>query len=291
MKYAYFSGCVTPQRENAYEFSARRVFERLGVELVGLEGASCCGFFLDAVDHLSGSVLAARNLALAEEGGTDILTLCPTCSGYLTEVREELLEDQRSREAVNEALRGVNREFHGSAGVKHLARALVEDVGVEKIEATVTRPLRGLRVAPHYGCHVMKPSDKLRFDDPENPARLDSLVEATGAKCVEYMEERLCCGGPLMGIDIDLALKVLRQKLQSIQRAGPDAIVTICPFCHLHLDLNQSRVEEEYKETYGIPVLHYTQLLGLAEGLSPDDLALRENRVPVDGLLEKLGRA
>jgi heterodisulfide reductase subunit B len=286
MKYVYFPGCVTPLRENAYELSARRVIEKLGIELIELKGANCCGFFLDAIDHLSSSALAARNLCLADEIGCDMLTLCPTCSGHLTRVKIDLLENPKLRRNVNAALEKINKKFIGSSEVKHIIRVFLEDVGIDKIRSTVTNPLKQLKVAPHYGCHIMKPSDEIRFDSPENPKLLDSLVEATGVKCVNYMEKRLCCGAPVMGVDEKLSIEIVREKLKSIQNAEVDAIVTICPFCHTHFDLNQVRIEEDYGETYGIPVLHYTQLLGLAQGYDPDDLGLYENRVSVDDLLD-----
>lgn len=287
MKYAYFPGCVTPLRENAYEVSARRVIEKFGIELVELDGASCCGFFLDAVDHLSSSVLAARNLSLAEEIGRDLLTLCPTCSGHLTRVKKEFLEDQKFRSSISAVLGKINRKLERSSEVKHIARVLVDDIGVERLRGSVVKPLRQLRVAPHHGCHIMKPSDQILFDNPENPKLLDSLIEATGAKCVDYLEKKLCCGAPLMGVNEALSLRVLEEKMRSIHDVEPDAIVTICPFCHTHFDLNQMRIEGGREETGGraLPVLHYTQILGLAQGYEPDELGLYENRVPVDDLL------
>jgi len=285
MKYAFFPGCVGPLRENAYELSARKVIAKLDIELTELNGASCCGFFLDAIDHLSSSVLAARNLSLAEEKKCDLLTICPTCSGHLTRVRNELLEDPNVNSNVNAVLEKINKKFLGSSNVKHLARALVEDVGIDKLKGTITRPLKQLRVAPHYGCHIMKPSVEIKFDSPENPELLDALVDATGVQRIDYVEKRLCCGAPVMGPDEKLSLEILREKLESIQKAEVDAIVTICPFCHTHFDLNQARTKELFGETYRIPVLHFTQLLGLAQGFTPDELGLYENRVPVDGLL------
>jgi len=288
LKYAYFPGCVTPQRENAYELSARKVIEKFGIELIELKGASCCGFFLDAIDHLSAGALAARNLSLAEEIGCDLLTLCPTCSGHLIRARTELLQDPNFRNTMAGVLKEINKKFEGSSKVKHISRVFIEDVGIEKIRGTIVKPLKQLKVAPHYGCHIMKPSDEIRFDSPENPKLLDSLLEATGVKCVNYMEKRLCCGAPIMGVDEKLSLEVVRHKLKSIQDVGADAIVTVCPFCHTHFDLNQVRIEEDYSEKYQMPVLHYTQLLGLAQGFSPDELGLYENRVPVDNILSML---
>lgn len=289
MKYAYFPGCVTPLRENAYELSARNVIAKLGVELVELNESSCCGFFLDAVDHLSSSVLAARNLCTAKEMRCDLLTLCPTCSGHLSRIRMELLADPKLRNNVNAILSKIDRKFDGSVEVKHLTKMLIEDVGISRIRRSVVRPL-GLKIAPHYGCHIMKPSDQLHFDNPESPHLLDSLVEATGVECVDYLEKKLCCGAPLMGVNETLSLRILREKVRSISLTGAEAIVTICPFCHTHFDLNQMRLGEDQggKGFPALPVFHYTQILGLAQGYDPDDLGLYENRVPVDGLLNTM---
>lgn len=288
MQLTYFPGCVTPQRENAYELSARKVLDKFGVELSELTGANCCGFSLDAIDHLSSLALAARDLSLTEEAGRDLLTLCPTCSGHLTRVKKELLENPTLKNSINAALGKIDRQFTGSSAVKHITRVLVEDVGIDTIRNTVVKPLKQLTVAPHYGCHVMKPSDEIQFDSPENPTLLDSLIEVTGARCVTYLEKKLCCGAPIMGIDEKLSLDILREKLASIQTVGVDAIVTICPFCHTHFDLNQLRIEKDYGETYAIPVLHYTQLLGLAQGYTPDELGFFENRISTDNLLDRL---
>jgi len=288
MKYAYFPGCVISQRENPFELSARKVISKLGIELVDLEGSSCCGFLLGAVDHLSSTVMAARNLALAEEKGYDILTLCPACSNHFIRVKTELQKDSKLLNAVNKALGEVNRRYKGSSEVKHITRILTEDVGVEKIKETVTNPLKQLRVAPHWGCHVVKPSEEILFDSPENTKLLNTLIESTGAETVNYLEKNTCCGAPIMGVDEKLAIRIVREKLNSMEENHADLIITVCPFCHIHYDLFRGRIEEQYSEKYEIPVLHYTQLLGLAQGLDPDELGLYENRVPVDDILEKI---
>ena len=288
MKYSYFPGCVTPLRENCYELSARKVLAKLGVELVELQGASCCGYFLDSVDHLSASALAARNLCLSEESGTDMLTLCPTCTGFLTRTKKELSENSGFNSKINEVMAKVNKKVKLSINPKHLTRVLIEDVGLEKIKQTVTRPLSNIKIAPHYGCHIMRPSDEIKFDNPENPKLLDALIETTGAKTVQYLDKFQCCGAPVMGVDAKMSLDIARSKLQNIKESEADAIVTICPFCHTQFDLNQSKLKEEYGDNFNIPVLHFTQLLGLAQGFKPEELGLFENRVLVDGFLAKL---
>jgi len=288
MKYAYFPGCVISQRENSFELSTRKVISKLGIELIDLEGASCCGFLLGAIDHLSSTVMAARNLTLAEENGYNMLTLCPACSGHFTRVERELQKDSKLLNAVNKALGEVNRKYKGSSEVKHITKIFIEDVGVEKLRETVIKPLKQLRVAPHWGCHIVKPSEEILFDSPENTRLLDSLIEATGAECVKYLEKNTCCGAPTMGVDENLAIRVVRENLKSIEESGSDLIVTVCPFCHLHYDLYRGRIEEQYSEKYEMPVLHYTQLLGLAQGFDPDELGVYENRVAVDDVLEKI---
>ncbi len=288
MKYSYFAGCVTPLRENAYELSARKVLSKLGVELTEIEGASCCGYFLDAIDHLSASALAARNLCLSEESALDMLTLCPTCASFFIKTKNELKENSNFNTKVNDILSKVNKKIKNSQKTKHLVRVLIEDIGLEKIRQTVVHPLSQLKVAPHYGCHIMRPSDEIQFDNPEDPKLLDSLIETTGEKIVDYLDKRQCCGAPVMGVDQKMSLDIARTKLRNIKESAPDAIVTICPFCHTQFDLNQSRIKEEFGEDFNIPVLHITQLLGLAQGFKPDELGLMENRVIVDGLLAKL---
>ncbi len=285
MKYLYFSGCVTPQKENAYELSLRKVSQKLGVDLIDLEKANCCGFFMEPVDYQASLIMGARNLALIDEAGLNAVTPCPACFGHLTRVRATLLENEDLRNTVNQALKEINKKFVGSSQMKHFIGVLLQDIGVEKIKDTVSKPLSNLKIAPHYGCHILRPSNEVNLDDPENPQLLDSLIEITGAKCVDYPEKRLCCGSSAMNIDEALSMKIVKAKMDSIRQSGADAIVTVCPACHVQFDLTANAL---LSEKYGIPILHYTQLLGLAQGFSPQELGLYENRVSVDKLLEIL---
>lgn len=288
MRYALFSGCVIPQKENAYELSTKKVAEKLGIQLIDLKDANCCGYFLSFIDRLSSTLLASRILSLAEKEGCDLVTLCNGCFGHLTRVNYELRADDGLLKKVNDILGDVGGKYNGTSKVKHFAQVLVQDVGVPKIKDTVVKPLTRLRVAPHWGCHIVRPSKKIHFDDPEDTKLLDSLIDVTGAQCANFLDRKVCCGGPISGVDEKTSFQILREKLGNIRRDGATAITTICPFCHIQFDLNQLTVEEVYSEVYQIPVLHYTQLLGLAQGFSPDELGLYENRIPVDGILEKL---
>jgi heterodisulfide reductase subunit B len=286
LKYLLFLGCVIPYRIPSYEVSARLVLERLGVEVVEMPDFNCCGLPLDAVDHDAMLVLAARNLCLAEKAGLDILTLCPGCAGTLRKVNMHLQEDKKLKERVNGFLKEVGLEFQGGkVKVKHLIQALVDDVGLDRIKQEVVKPLVGLKVTEHNGCHVLRPAKYIGFDDPENPVLLKKLIEATGATCLDYMYETDCCGAPIVGVNDQIPLYLAGDKLRNIKAVDAEALITVCPFCHMMFDVNQPRIERLLSEKFGIPVLHYPQLLGLAMGFTPQQLALDELRTKPTKLL------
>jgi len=203
-------------------------------------------------------------------------------------MNKKLKEDRALRERVNEHLKGIGMEFKGTIDVKHFIGVLIEGVGIEKLSSLVTRPLEGLKIAEHYGCHFLRPHKYLATDDAENPTVLAKLIELTGATVVDYLDERECCGGTVIGIDENVPIRLARNKLKNIKDAGAEAIVTICPNCHMIYDLNQPRIEKMFSESYGLPVLYYPQLLGLAMGMSPDELAVGELRVKADRVLNRL---
>jgi len=278
-KYLIFLGCAIPYRVSAYEISARKVLGKLGVELVEMPEFNCCGLPFNAVSYETMMILAAKNLALAEQLGLNILTLCPGCAGTLKKVNKTLKEDKEQREKVNSHLKEADLEFKGIVEAKHLLQLLREDVGVEKIKASVTNPLTGLKVAEHNGCHILRPKEIIGFDDPEDPQTLKMLVEATGATCLDYIDETECCGAPSVGISDKVGLALAKDKLSHLRQVEAQALITICPFCHIMYDTNELRIEKLFNETYGIPILHYPQLLGLAMGFTPEELAFNELRV------------
>jgi len=288
LKYLLFLGCAIPYRVSAYEISTRKVAEKLGIELVDMPEYNCCGLPMDPVSHDIMLALAARNLCVAEKQGLNIMTLCPGCAGTLRKVNKMLKEDKKLKELVNGYLKETGLEFKGTIEVKHLIQVLAEDVGFEKIKGAVQKPLNPLKVAEHNGCHVLRPVKYIGFDDPENPVMLKKLIEATGAKCLDYMDETACCGAPIIGVNEKIPLQLARDKLDHIKDAGAQAMVTVCPFCHMMFDTNQSRIERMFNETFGLPVLHYPQLLGLAMGFSPEELALKELRVDASKLVSAL---
>jgi heterodisulfide reductase subunit B len=288
-KYLIFLGCAVPYRVSSYEISARKVLAKLGVELVEMPEFNCCGLPLDPVSHETMLILAARNLALAEQAGLNILTLCPGCAGTLKKVNKILKEDKELREQINGHLKEAGLEFKGTVETKHILQVLTEDVGLEKIREAVVKPLTALKVAEHVGCHLLRPKEYIGFDDPEDPQILKRLIEAIGATCLNYTNETECCGAPSVGVSDKVALQLARDKLNHVKLVEAQALITICPFCHIMFDTNELRIERIFQETYGIPILHYPQLLGLAMGMTPEELAFNELRVDTSKLLQVIG--
>jgi len=287
-KYLIFLGCVIPYRLSSYEISARKVLSALGVELAEMPEYNCCGFPIDPISHDTAIMLAAKNLCRAEMEQLNILALCNGCFGSLHKVNKMLKEDKEERERINEYLKNFDMEFKGSIEVKHLVHVLAEDVGFERIKGSIRRPLSMLRVAQHPGCHIIRPRKTIEKDDPENPRLLKDLINLTGAKCVDYRGENECCGNPIIGVNEKIPFQMAKEKFDHIMAAKAEALITVCPFCHIMFDLNQPRIERLFNVKIGLPVLHYTQLLGLAMGFSPQELAFDELRVKPTTLFEKV---
>lgn len=292
LRYALLLGCTIQVRGFNYELSVRKVAEKLGIEFVDILDFACCGFPLAGVHNHSAMAIAARNLALAESKGLDIVTLCSACTGHMTHVQKRLSNPKnwKELERINEDLKDFGLELKGTTKVKHFARMLYEDVGLTRLEEAVTHPLKGLKIAPHYGCHYIKPSGIFDgFDDPIRPQSLDRLIEITGAEAVQYRDKLQCCGGGILAMGEDTPLKMVKQKLDHIKKVKGDAITLLCPFCDIMLDEYQPTIETKFETDYNIPVLYYPQLLGLAMGLHPrKDLAVNKNQVKVRPLLKKI---
>jgi len=284
VKYAFFVGCTTLSRLPGYEKSARKVAEKLGVELLDMPGSGCCGTtYLETLDHKTGLAVAARNIAIAEEMGLDVVTICNGCTEVLIKANRELKENPKLRAEVNEVLAEAGKEFKGTVEVKHYVRMLKEDVGLDAIQEKMEKSFRGLKVASHYGCHMLKPKEILMSDDPENPTVLDDLVATTGAEPIDYPNKLECCAGPVMGVRENVTWSVGLDKVKTVKQYG-DALVTACPFCYLTYE----RCQLMQEENPNLPVLHIPQLLGLAMGLDTDELGIGHNKVPSTVVLERL---
>ena len=291
MEIAYFLGCIMPNRYPGIEKATRILFEALDIELKDMNGASCCpapGVF-GSFDEETWATIAARNLTLAEDMGADIMTECNGCFGSLFEANHMLKEDEDKRAKINENLSEIGREFKGTTNVKHLAQILRDDVGFEKISSLIEKPL-DLNVAVHYGCHFLKPTDEIGIEEQaENPTILDELVELTGAKSIEYKDKMMCCGagGGVRSRDLDVTASYTKEKLDNMSKAGVDAIIDVCPFCHMQFDQGQTEVNERYGTDFSIPVFHLAQLYGLAMGLSAEELTFDAQRIDATPALAK----
>ena len=287
MKYALFLGCTVPVRALNYEIAARKVAGRIGLELIDDARFTCCGFPMKSVDIETSLLMGARNLAIAEDLGANICTLCSACASSLTEVNKVLKEDEELRRVINEKIGDMR--YNGTVEVRHFARVLYEDFGICKLKDFIVNPLEGFRFAPHYGCHYVKPSEVYGgFDDPEDPHTLDELIGVTGAESIGYSRKMLCCGGGILGIDEGVALKMSAEKLMVIKEIEVDGMISICPFCSIMYEGNQKKIEKMISEELGIPVFYYPQILGLALGLKPEELGFSFNRVKPKKFLEKV---
>jgi len=290
MRFAFYLGCTVPVRAINYEISARRTAERLGIELVDVEGFTCCGYPAKPLSWEAALLMAANNLALAEEQGLDICTLCSACTSTLVKANRRLQEDKALRVKINDHLADTTgRRYEGTVTVRHYARILYEDVGPDRLREMAVVDLSSFGFAAHYGCHFLKPAHIYDgFDDPENPHTLGDLIEATGARLVPYEEEGECCGGGILAIDQETALAIAKSKLDHIHVTDADGMVLICPFCDIMYEINQRSIERQFGVTYRLPVLYYPQLLGLALGFTPDELGFQLNRVKAKKIIQEL---
>ncbi|MDP6154865.1 MAG: CoB--CoM heterodisulfide reductase iron-sulfur subunit B family protein [Candidatus Thermoplasmatota archaeon] len=291
MKYALFLGCTVAVRSLNYEVSARNIAKKLGIELVDLSEFACCGYPLTQVDRITNFAMAARNLALAEKAGLDIMTLCPSCSSNLTKINIQLCNDLKTLSDVNKLLKDERLEYKGTIKVRHFTEVLYITVGPEKIKELVSRSLAPFKIAPHYSCHYMKPSIiHEHFEDPAHPVGMEKLIEATGATPVNYENKLQCCGAALLAVEEETPTAMTREKLDHMKAAGADAMIVDCPFCAVMYDEYQKSIGSEAAVEYNIPVLFISQMLGLAFGMDPNkELLINKNNVKMKKLLKKWG--
>jgi len=294
MRYAYYPGCSLKRSAWPYEASTRAVSEALGLELEEVEDWNCCGaseYF--SLNKTAAYALVARNLALAsrQERFKQLLAPCSMCYLNLRKTDHYMGKYPKLGKTTNAALAAGGLSYEpGSLEVRHLLDAVVNDVGLEVIQAKVTQPLAGLRVACYYGCLVVRPDfNGKSFDNPEYPVQLDQLMKALGAEVVDFPLKAHCCGGHMTQISSDTAFELIRRLLHNAAEYQADAIVTVCPMCQLNLDAYQPQVNRHFKTDYHVPVLYFTQLIGLALGLSPDALGIGSEFVSSGEALAKIG--
>jgi heterodisulfide reductase subunit B len=264
------------------------VAQRAGIEFEDVDTFICCGFPLKSANLNAALLMGAYNLSIAQSRGLDVMTLCSSCTSALTETAHRLDHDDSARRRVNQDLERLGLTYRPGARVRHIARILYEERGKEAIRDLLVTDLSGMRVASHYGCHYLKPSEIYGgFDDPENPRTLDELVALTGAKIVDYKDKNRCCGGPLLPVDENTSMAVANAKLQDLAAAGAEAMCLVCPFCAVMYDSNQKGIESAFNASYNLPVLYLTQVLGLAMGFDRKELGLNMNVVKNKELLAR----
>ncbi len=276
-RFAFFPGCLIPARHPAMEFAIRHTLPKLGIEIVDLEGASCCPdpIYFKSKDKIAWLSVAARNLTLAEDLGLDIFTNCSGCTATLSEAYH-LLKDEELKARVNKRLKKIGREYRGTSRVRHIV-AMVRDVaGYDAVRESVIRPLEGMRAAIHYGCHLLKPSKIMQVDDPNNPSVMENLVNALGAIPVRHRNWYLCCGKACQ--EEDLPANMMRDLLSTVQDEEADILCMICPTCFGQFDHGQMKVSKRFGEDFHTPPIYFFQLLAFAQGVPYDKLGFERQR-------------
>jgi heterodisulfide reductase subunit B len=290
MKFAFFLGCTIPARLPQYESSSRAVLERLGVELVDVKEFNCCGYPLRNTDFKAAMLASARNLALSEKEDLPMVVLCKCGFGMLKYAGHIMREKPTLRKEINTTLKKEGLEFQGRSEVKHLLSVLYHDVGVDTIREKITRAYKELKIATHYGCHALRPSEVVQFDDPVNPTLFDSLVAATGAESIHWEKRLDCCGAPLFGVHDDLSMDLTEKKLINAKQSGADFLCDACPYCHIQFDTVQRMLNDQRGGNHPLPPILYPQLLGLSLGIDGKTLGLAENKIDIssiEGLLSE----
>jgi succinate dehydrogenase / fumarate reductase cytochrome b subunit len=278
--YAYFQGCSAKGSCRELDISTRAVASLFGINLRELADPGCTGAReFRAISERLHLAANGRILALAEAQECDLAVVCDTCLLNLTETNQRLRNDTRARERVNRTLSDVGLEYRGTTAVKHFLWILMEDIGEQRIRARVVRPLHGLRVAPFYGCHIRRPASVYGVADSDRAASLERLCEIVGAEPVPYAGASNCCGFHVLGVDQGVALRMSGGHLSEAERESAHCMVTPCPLCHTVLDAYQPDIERRVARPLRLPILHVSQLVGLAVGLSLDDLALSRHVV------------
>jgi heterodisulfide reductase subunit B len=264
-----------------YETSSNAILERLGVGLVDIEEFNCCGYPLRNIEFKAFLLASARNLSLAEKQKLDVITLCQCCYGTLKKANFLLRENASLRREVNAVLEREGLPYEGEVEVKHLLSVLHQEVGVEAIKKKIAKTFKGVKIAAHYGCHALRPSQVVRFDDPVTPSIFDQLVEATGAESIAWPMRLECCGAPLWGIHDELSTEITLRKLKNGRESGADYLCTACTYCQIQFDTVQQMILSQRGLNHPLPSILYPQLLGLSMGIHSETLGLKMNKIPI----------
>jgi heterodisulfide reductase subunit B len=293
-EYAFFKGCFAPVRLPQVEKATYKTFDKLGISLIDIDDFTCCPepVGIGISDKLSWLAIAARNLAVAEERNLDILTICNGCTYTLRHAIHLLNEDKALLEKVNGILSDTGHTYKKTVKVRHFIEVLRDDIGLEELKNRVKRPLVGLTVATHTGCHILSPKEIMNFDDPFDPTVLDDFVRVLGAEPADYDMKTMCCGWTLMNYGArEGSYKLLNDKLGNMKQAKADCITVVCPQCFYQFDMGQWIASRKDIPKYDLPVMFYLQLLDLAMGSSLDEVGYSLHKVKNLDLVAKLERS
>ena len=283
-----FWGCMIPLKYPQMESAVRFSMDKLNVELVETDQLSCCPdpIYFKAGDKMKWMTLAARNISIAEEKGLDLITMCSGCTATLSEVNHHLKEDDSLRKEINKDLKKIGREYRGTIEVRHLVTVLRDDIGLKKVSNSVKFPMEDIKVAIHYGCHLLKPSEIMNVEDPLTPTILSELIKATGATPVDHKEYLMCCGKACK--DVELSLNMSHTVFESIEESGADCLGLICPTCFDSFDIGQLRISRHFEKDLQIPVIYYFQLLALAQGATIEKVGIPYHKIMPTSFIDKL---
>ncbi len=277
MRYAYYPGCTLHSSAKEYRLSTEAIAERLGIELAEIPDWNCCGASsAHALNHDLSLALPARNLALAEGMGLDVVAPCAACFNRLAYAQHAVVTDEATAARIGQI---AGRPVTGESRVRSLLDVVVSDVGAEALAEAAGSKLEGLKVAAYYGCLLVRPPKVVDFDDPEQPTSLDSVIEAVGAEAVDWSHKTECCGAGLAVGRTDIVVRLVGEILAAAKEAGADLVITACPMCQANLDTRQRAAESASSETFNLPILYFTQLIGLAMGVDPRRLSLQSHTV------------
>jgi heterodisulfide reductase subunit B len=286
MRYAYYPGCSLEATGRPYEESVQAIANALEIDLVELDDWNCCGATAYmSVNEVLSFCLSARNLYTAKKTGDTLVTPCSACFTNLRKTEVYLGQYPEMKSKVDTALAEVGLKYDGGVVTKHFLQVIVEDIGLKKTQSFVKHPLSGLRVAPYYGCQIARPYGI--EEDVDNPQMLDRLLEALGATPTYYPMKTKCCGGSLMGTREDVALRLCRNLLLCAQQDNAQCVAVTCPLCQLNLDAYQAAINKKYGTHFKLPVVYFTQLMGLAFGLDSKHLGLTQCIVPATAVVAK----
>jgi len=289
LKIAVFWGCRILTSQYAYEMSVRQVFPKLKIELVDLPETNCCGDPVKSIHDSAANYLGTRVLSLARKIDLDNLLIpCNRCHFAISEAKNVMKSDKSFAQKTTSLLKEEGLEYNPNIKIWHLIDFLHDFVGLDHIRKVVQKPLRGLKLATHVGCQIIRYSDLGRVDDAENPKKLDELIVALGGESVDYAEKLDCCGAALMHSHPDSALSLAGTKINAVKNYGVDGLVVSCPDCGLMFDSKQKDAENTVGAKTNLPVVYYTQLLGLSLNIEPEKLGLHLNQSPADQLLTKV---